>query len=281
MNAWLFRGGESYFRQVDCARAGLREDRVIWPWATRHKHEIKPGDIGFLGYFQKDSRYGTGCIYAIGEIVDIKLDGLPSSEHQFINRFVIDQTAKDFTKPHAAIKLHTVADQDSYIAFDDLKLHEAFRGSKRWPTNRNAVYPVNPIQSDLIRSLLEGGEESWAAIAANWSPEDLWNYAASLPALKISEIPGRRRVVRDAVLADAKGMCQFPSCGWLGFAKNDGSKYLEAHHVWPLAEGGPDTLDNVVALCPNCHRALHHAKDRDPRDQQLRAAHPRLRPRKG
>jgi 5-methylcytosine-specific restriction protein A len=37
----------------------------------------------------------------------------------------------------------------------------------------------------------------------------------------------------------------------------DGTPYLEVHHVQPLSTGGLDTLDNVVALCPNCHRKAH------------------------
>jgi len=40
--------------------------------------------------------------------------------------------------------------------------------------------------------------------------------------------------------------------------KHDGSPYLEVHHRKPLAEGGQDTIENAVALCPNCHRKLHH-----------------------
>lgn len=37
-----------------------------------------------------------------------------------------------------------------------------------------------------------------------------------------------------------------------------GQPYLEVHHRVPLAAGGPDTIDNAVALCPNCHRQRHH-----------------------
>lgn len=29
------------------------------------------------------------------------------------------------------------------------------------------------------------------------------------------------------------------------------------HHVVPLAWGGPDTLDNIIELCPTTHRSLH------------------------
>lgn len=42
------------------------------------------------------------------------------------------------------------------------------------------------------------------------------------------------------------------------FLRNsDGSPYLEVHHNIPLAKGGEDTLENVQALCPNCHRRVH------------------------
>ena len=40
-----------------------------------------------------------------------------------------------------------------------------------------------------------------------------------------------------------------------------GEPYLEAHHVIRLADGGKDTIDNVVAICPNCHRKVHVLDD--------------------
>ena len=40
--------------------------------------------------------------------------------------------------------------------------------------------------------------------------------------------------------------------------RSDGSAYLEVHHRVPLAEGGEDTLENAIALCPNCHRKEHY-----------------------
>lgn len=33
--------------------------------------------------------------------------------------------------------------------------------------------------------------------------------------------------------------------------------YLEAHHIIWLSKGGEDTIENTVALCPNCHRKMH------------------------
>lgn len=39
--------------------------------------------------------------------------------------------------------------------------------------------------------------------------------------------------------------------------KSDSSPYLEVHHRIPLAQHGDDTVENAIALCPNCHRERH------------------------
>lgn len=31
----------------------------------------------------------------------------------------------------------------------------------------------------------------------------------------------------------------------------------EVHHKVPLSAGGDDTVENAIALCPNCHRKAH------------------------
>ncbi len=44
------------------------------------------------------------------------------------------------------------------------------------------------------------------------------------------------------------------------YRDNDSTPYLEVHHIKTLAEGGDDTLENVIVLCPNCHRQAHFGK---------------------
>jgi 5-methylcytosine-specific restriction protein A len=76
---------------------------------------------------------------------------------------------------------------------------------------------------------------------------------------------GIRTFVRDPnvigwILNAAKGiceMCENPA----PFSRRDGEPYLEVHHLRQLAEGGPDQVDNALALCPNCHRRFHHGHD--------------------
>jgi len=53
-------------------------------------------------------------------------------------------------------------------------------------------------------------------------------------------------------------LCEEPA----PFNRKDGSPFLEVHHIEYLSKGGTDTMDNVVALCPNCHRRMHALEDK-------------------
>lgn len=41
------------------------------------------------------------------------------------------------------------------------------------------------------------------------------------------------------------------------FNNREGEPYLETHHIIWLSKGGADTIENTVALCPNCHKKIH------------------------
>lgn len=58
----------------------------------------------------------------------------------------------------------------------------------------------------------------------------------------------------------ANGRCELCSAK-APFKDKFDEPYLEVHHVKPLAEGSSDRVSNAIALCPNCHRAAHLAKD--------------------
>ena len=65
----------------------------------------------------------------------------------------------------------------------------------------------------------------------------------------------RDPMVRNRVLSRARGVCEY--CGQPGFARENGSFYLECHHIIALADDGADRMTNVIALCPNHHREAH------------------------
>ncbi|WP_442865218.1 HNH endonuclease [Acinetobacter sp. HY1485] len=82
--------------------------------------------------------------------------------------------------------------------------------------------------------------------------------------------------IRSAVVSElakrlAKGVCQLcekPA----PFFDQKNQPYLETHHIEWLSQGGPDTKENTVALCPNCHKKMHIvncSKDRKKLSQKV------------
>lgn len=59
------------------------------------------------------------------------------------------------------------------------------------------------------------------------------------------------------VLLRANGKCQSCRCD-APFLKEDGTPFLEVHHIEWLSKGGEDSVENAIALCPNCHRQAHY-----------------------
>jgi predicted HNH restriction endonuclease len=60
-----------------------------------------------------------------------------------------------------------------------------------------------------------------------------------------------------AVLDRANGFCEKCESKAPFIRKKDNTPYLEVHHKILLAEGGEDSIENAIAVCPNCHRELH------------------------
>lgn len=73
--------------------------------------------------------------------------------------------------------------------------------------------------------------------------------------VKVRTHTARLKAVRDYVILRANGHCQL--CGVEApFNSPDGQPYLEIHHVIPFRDGDEVSPNNLVALCPNCHRKI-------------------------
>jgi len=78
----------------------------------------------------------------------------------------------------------------------------------------------------------------------------------------------RSEVTKQFALRSADGVCQ--GCGEdAPFMDKHGNPFLEVHHLHRLSDGGPDNPENVIALCPNCHRRRHRGRDGDEFNQRL------------
>ncbi|PSQ21331.1 HNH endonuclease [Halobacteriales archaeon QS_9_67_17] len=79
----------------------------------------------------------------------------------------------------------------------------------------------------------------------------------------------RSDIVKDFALRVANGVCQ--GCEEPApFVDGDDDPFLEVHHIQRLSDDGPDDPENVIAVCPNCHRRVHYGRDGDEFDRELK-----------
>lgn len=78
----------------------------------------------------------------------------------------------------------------------------------------------------------------------------------------------RSEVVKEFARRSANGVCQ--GCEEEApFYSKDDRPFLEVHHLKMLGDNGVDHPDNVIALCPNCHRRVHEGKDGHQYNEEL------------
>lgn len=118
--------------------------------------------------------------------------------------------------------------------------------------------PSEKTLSDRLSSLRERTEES----AVEDVPEDVSTSKDTTPEYS------RSQAVKEYVKTRAAGVCE--GCGEPApFTSKTGEPYLHAHHVHELSDGGSDTPETVIALCPNCHYQVHHGEDGETYNQEL------------
>ncbi|MNF40660.1 hypothetical protein D3C84_216690 [compost metagenome] len=79
----------------------------------------------------------------------------------------------------------------------------------------------------------------------------------------------RSKRIADYVLKRALGKCE--SCNEdAPFKKKNGSPYLEPHHINRLSDGGLDHPRYIGAICPTCHREIHHGENGHKKNEKLK-----------
>jgi 5-methylcytosine-specific restriction endonuclease McrA len=120
------------------------------------------------------------------------------------------------------------------------------------PTSNGSPADDNVALEELRRRAEEAGSEEVTVTQSTTSTEEY----------------SRSEEVKRYVKARAAGQCEGCESD-APFKNKDNEWYLHAHHVKELSSGGPDTLESVIALCPNCHYQVHHGKDGEEYNEDL------------
>jgi 5-methylcytosine-specific restriction protein A len=135
--------------------------------------------------------------------------------------------------------------------------------------------PRRAIVFRLVPIEYTGGTTAPPDLTAESSPADArWTLSMEELRNRASRTVGRQPRAREGkrtawersidlkiyVRRRAAGSCE--GCGSQApFTASDGHPYLEPHHTRRLSDGGPDDFHHVIALCPTCHRRVHHGAD--------------------
>ena len=76
----------------------------------------------------------------------------------------------------------------------------------------------------------------------------------------------RNEKAKRIAMMQSGNVCAYPACKHLLFKRRSGKVYLEAHHLIPISvckefSSNIDIPENIVCLCPSCHREVHHGED--------------------
>lgn len=216
--------------------------KEIETWRFRSHKQAKVGDEVYLMKQGKPPRgiFGRGVI--------------TKTPYQDEDAWVVDIRIDEIVNPSKQL----------FLPVDDLFQLSPGRGL--WYSQSSGIKIPDDVAEAIRRS-------------RQWKPIESPSPTGEItPEKKLTEITRTERdeEVKNWVLKQANGRCE--CCKQEApFVLNDGAPYLEVHHVRHLANDGSDTTWNAVAVCPNCHRELHHGKRKEELVESLYASISRLK----
>ena len=277
-------------QKYDIAAALKKLKRIDW----RQSVQMNNANIGDLVYIYCKSLRGEGSIWYKGAILAVNKTKPTNDDSEFYSN---DEKTDGVCFEVAMFREYELEDELTYS-----KLKEAGLKSKLQSpiiakgTVADYLHRCDEIQRTVDRvdgtipetclvnfpikvHEIKAKNIKTVALDDMHSDEEKTEHALSMSEIELREVAIQQstkhpreitstvvKKIRDPYIAQyakmrAKGICQLckkPA----PFNNIDGEPYLESHHIKWLSDGGEDSIDNTVALCPNCHRRMHIVKDK-------------------
>ncbi|RDA70464.1 DUF3578 domain-containing protein [Hafnia paralvei] len=143
-------------------------------------------------------------------------------------------------------------------------------------SNYNALYTLSGASLSSLSSYSEELYQEHALQLASEMHLDSANVdkePGGIPVPPKKLVAGRETYTRDdkvaaAAISKASFLCELDPSHITFVSSANNKNYVEAHHLIPMGKQDQfdfslDVAANVVALCPTCHRLLHHGKMAD------------------
>lgn len=219
----------------------------------------------------------------IGDV--LHYTGMGKKGNQELNK-TQNKTLNESNHNGTEVHLFEVYKENNYIYRGIVKLIESPYREKQKDEDgviRDVwVFPVKVVDghgdvSLIDEKILQQNYEQKERLAKKLTNDELKNKALESQSEKTSvrktssQTYERNAFVTEYAKRRAKGVCQLCD-NRAPFNNKSGEAYLETHHIIWLSEGGPDTVENTVALCPNCHRKMHVLNLKEDKQKLLQKA---------
>jgi hypothetical protein len=240
-------------------------------WIT-NRSDVRKGDFAVI--WQGRDKQGKRGIVAFAEILSD-----PVELEDYDDPYWIKQEESQRQKPRVPVKFHLSPCLPLWV--DDSLVGNFLRSLSVAKATGGTVFHITPEQWKKLLEL-SGFRESPLFIRESVKPaqeegatlEELREKAlekASPQATLEERLRNdykRSDYIRLYALKRAGGRCE--GCGENApFMGKTGAPYLEVHHLKSLWDEGPDAPENVIALCPTCHRRVHNGIDGNEYNRRL------------
>jgi 5-methylcytosine-specific restriction enzyme A len=114
--------------------------------------------------------------------------------------------------------------------------------------------------SEILESIAKVRTEEEAKIMLKELENSLKNKTVATK-VRISKIVARNAKLSNLVKEANNFYCEI--CGSKPFMQKNGKPYAEAHHVEELAQSRIDHPDNMICVCPLCHKIIHYGSEEE------------------
>ncbi|CAH0321842.1 hypothetical protein SRABI84_05298 [Peribacillus simplex] len=145
---------------------------------------------------------------------------------------------------------------------------------EEWADNYDSMWRIKKNQDEWRRNIIEFSEYNlfsetyedfykmklnyFESLSLNQLKETLLEKQTHNNNRKITQttVYDRSVYIKEFARRVSNGICQLCEKS-APFLDKQGKPFLEVHHIHYLSKGGSDNMENVVAVCPNCHRKIH------------------------
>ena len=182
---------------------------------------------------------------------------------RIIFKMIID---KNLTEDDFRYKIPYISSIDDIKNFDSLPKLDKYEKWKSWCISYLIKWNVLFYTKDKIIKFSKDIEDFITAFILDMTYEDMFfkeeNEQILTNKIKSIKSINRNQKIIDEVILNSNFKC-FINPLHITFASNTRENYVEGHHIIPLSlqesfkDNNLDIKDNIVPLCPNCHKAFH------------------------